>query len=85
MSESDFTSSEYPPLSDVLANHLTGCEQCKQASEQARPVPNLNPFGQMTTKLCPEWFKIIAEYAKQEGKVNNIVARDEFGNEAYHR
>jgi hypothetical protein len=76
MKEFDGTGEEYPPLNDVLQNHLTGCKFC-QSSLNKRPVamggkPN----------LCSEWFAILADYAQMEGKVNNVVARDEYGNAA---
>lgn len=79
-SDTDFTSSEYPPLSDVLHDHLTGCEQC-QNSLKGKPVPNLNPTGSVT--VCSEWFQILRDYAEREGRVNNIVRHDEYGNYAH--
>lgn len=81
MSNTDSTNSESLPLNDVLQNHLTGCEQCQSSvREGERPVANVNG----TPKLCAEWFRIIREWSAYEGKVNNIVAHDEFGNEAFH-
>lgn len=76
MSQSNFTSEEFPPLSDVLTAHLNGCETC-QASLKQKPIGNL----QGNSPLCSKWFGIISDYAQFEGKVNNVVARDEFGNE----
>lgn len=80
MNNTDSMNSEYPQLNDALQNHLIGCEQCLKTLEQ-NPVPNLGG----KSEHCPEWFKIIREWSQNEGKVNNIVARDEFGNEAWHR
>jgi hypothetical protein len=77
MSESDFTGTEFPSLNDVLQKHLAGCNIC-QSSLDMKPVPNLGG----TPRLCSEWFEIISDYAQYEGEVNNVVARDEFGNEA---
>lgn len=78
----DSTNSEYPLLNDALQNHLTGCAQCQMGTEMGTPVPNLNKSGKVP--LCQEWFRIISDYAQHEGQVNNIVARDEYGNEAWH-
>lgn len=76
--DTDFTSSEYPPLSDVLEKHLTGCQQC-QESLSKRPIANLGGG----TVLCSEWFAILRDWAQREGEVNNVVAHDEFGNFAH--
>jgi hypothetical protein len=46
----------------------------------AKPVPNLNKVGQR--KLCQEWFRILGDYAQTEGRLNNVVAHDEYANEA---
>lgn len=77
-SDTDFTSSEYPPLSDVLQKHLTGCSQC-QESLSKKPVANLGGVA----VLCSEWFAILRDYAQHEGEVNNIVRHDEYGNYAH--
>lgn len=76
MKDSDFTGKEFPPLNDVLQRHLIGCRQCRESLEE-RPTG----FGQRTT-LCSEWQEIITNYADQEGKVNNVVARTEYGYDA---
>jgi hypothetical protein len=65
------------PLSDVLANHLNGCGLC-QENLTRKPIANLG--GSKT--VCSERLTIIAEWAATEGRINNIVARDEYGNEA---
>lgn len=79
MNSSDGIVRAYQPLGDILQEHLTGCAQC-QASLSRTPTPNLNPTG--TTGLCSKWFQIIREWADEEGKVNNVVAEDEYGNQA---
>lgn len=77
MSESDGTTTEYPPLSDVVTAHQNGCETCQQNRER-KPIPNLG--GSPT--LCSELIGIFQQYAQREGEVNNIVAHDEYGNAA---
>lgn len=74
----DSTTKENPLLSDVLEAHLQECRRCRP--EKRAPIPNLNPGG--GSSLCSEWFEIIRQYAVFEGVVNNVVAHDEFGNEA---
>lgn len=76
MNDTDFTHSEYPPLSDVLQKHLTGCEQCQSSLEKKPARLGENPV------LCSEWFNILRDYAQTEGQVNNIVAHDEYANNA---
>lgn len=76
MKDFDFTGPEFPPLNDVLQNHLTGCQLCRQTLEQ-RPTG----LGQRTP-LCSEWQEIIEWYADQEGIINNVVARTEYGYDA---
>lgn len=78
MSESGSSSTEYPPLNDVLASHLTGCAQC-QESLKRKPVGNLE--GHNDTH-CAEWWQVIEEWSRREGYVNNVVAHDEHGNQA---
>lgn len=70
-------STEFPPLNDVVQAHLKGCAMCERNSK-AKPIPNLGG----SKLLCSELLNIYQEYAEYEGKVNNVVARDEFGNEA---
>lgn len=76
MSDTDSTASDYPSLGERLARHLENCSEC-QSTLTKRP----KGFG-TTTELCSSYQAIIAEWANQEGWVNNIVAHDEYGNEA---
>lgn len=77
MSESHGENMERPPLSDVLAKHLAGCRQC-QDNLQAKPIPNMGG----SPIVCSERLRLIQQWADTEGKLNNIVARDEYGNQA---
>lgn len=79
MRESDGTNTERLPLSDVLASHLTGCEQC-QGTLKRKPVANLAGAG--VDQHCEVYWTLILEHAEWEGRVNNVVAHDEYGNEA---
>jgi hypothetical protein len=76
MTSSDFMSPEYPQLNDELSEHLDGCETC-QAGVKAKPVAIA-----AKPQLCSKWFAIIQKWADKEGAINNIVAHDEYGNEA---
>lgn len=81
MSESDSTNTEYPPLSDVVNAHLTGCLVC-QDNMKKKPVPNVLPPVAQDKITCSSLLAIYKRYADYEGRVNNIVAHDEYGNEA---
>jgi hypothetical protein len=72
----------YPPLGDVLADHLTGCEKC-QVLMEGPPFPNLmTKTSTIIYDVCSERMRLIREWAVNEGRVNNIVAHDEYGNKA---
>lgn len=70
---------ELPPLSVAVQTHLQNCETCERNMDK-KPVPNLNPKG--SNKLCSDLLEIYRRYSEYEGRVNNVVAKDEFGNEA---
>lgn len=76
MSDSDTSSSEYPPLNDVVQEHLNGCPICQRAVKE-RP----NGLGQ-ENRYCSDYWQIFADYGNREGEVNNIVGHDEYGNYA---
>lgn len=63
-------------LHELLSEHLGNCSQC-QVEIQKGP----NGMG-MHSRLCSDYQFIISMWADSEGKVNNIVAHDEYGNEA---
>lgn len=70
--------SDTRPLNERLSEHLENCSKCQTVTEGGlRPIG----FG-MRTPLCSEYQDIVAVWAEQEGQVNNIVAHDEFGNQA---
>jgi hypothetical protein len=64
------------PLHEQLASHLETCSECQQTLIQ-------RPAGMGTvTQLCSSYQDIITVWAEKEGRVNNIVAHDEYGNQA---
>jgi hypothetical protein len=70
------TSTENPPLSEQVQNHLTGCKYCQQSL-------TMGPAGLgQSNQLCSEYWAIIRAWSAREGEVNNIVAHDEYGNQA---
>ena len=75
MSDSSTTNSEWPPLNDVIQAHLEGCSECQKAAAQP------NGLGQKTT-YCSNYWRIFQLYAEREGELNNVVAHDEYGNQA---
>jgi hypothetical protein len=75
--DSDSTSTENPPLHDRLTDHLANCSECQAT------IKSKTPLGIGTiSKHCSEYQRIISEWAEHEGAVNNIVAHDEYGNQA---
>jgi hypothetical protein len=59
-----------------LKEHLESCSQC-QSNLTSKPIG----MGSVT-QLCSNYQDIIAVWAEKEGRVNNIVAHDEYGNQA---
>jgi hypothetical protein len=80
MTDTDSTSSENPPLHELLKKHLENCSKC-QHSLLSRKTPI--GFGSMS-QLCSDYQSILSDWADTEGSVNNIVDHDEFGNTASH-
>lgn len=78
MSEQDGTSTEYQPLDDVLQDHQNGCEACQRYHVNGAPLPNVNT----SPMACSRRMMIIRRWAENEGRVNNIVRRTEYGTEA---
>lgn len=72
----DSTTGERLPLNDVLNEHLSTCQICQEDMTR-RP----KGLGQIS-RLCFEYQDIIQDWSRLEAIVNNIVAHDEFGNEA---
>lgn len=70
-------SSENASLHDVLTAHVKLCSQCKEVARRDRP----RGLG-MVSNFCSDYQELIKAWAMTEGKVNNIVAHDEFGNQA---
>lgn len=78
MTDTDSTSSGDRPLSELLSEHLRTCSDCQPVIEsKTRPYG----FG-MVSRLCFKYQDIIATWSDKEGEINNIVAHDEFGNQA---
>lgn len=72
----DSSTGERKPLHDVLNEHINGCQNCQETS-QRKP----NGLGQIS-RLCFKYQDLVQDWAELEGLVNNIVAHDEYGNEA---
>lgn len=81
MSESNGEITEPLPLSDVVTKHVAQCETC-QTNMQKKPVPNILPPVAQDKITCSELLWIFQWYADYEGRVNNIVNHDEYGNYA---
>ena len=64
-------------IDDAIAMHLIDCDTCRAATEKGRPAQ----LGQKTA-LCTDYLHMQLLRAQYEGKVNNIVAYTELGDEA---
>jgi hypothetical protein len=64
-------------IDDAIAMHLVDCDQCRHAIEDLRPVG----LGQKSG-LCDAYWNLQKIRADYEGRVNNIVAYTELGDEA---
>lgn len=63
-------------IDDAIQMHLVDCDQCRRAIEQLKP----RGLGQKTG-LCDTYLHMQMMRADYEGKVNNIVAHTEEGDE----
>ena len=64
-------------IDDLIAMHLSNCDTCRAATEKGKPAR----LGKKTA-LCTEYLHLQLMRAKYEGRVNNIVAHTELGDEA---
>jgi hypothetical protein len=63
-----------PTLGELLADHLAHCSSC---------VPDQRPVGLGgESLLCGVYWDLVQEWSDREGNLNNIVAHDEYGNDA---
>lgn len=72
----DSSTGEYLPLNVVLQSHISTCGKCQETLEK-KP----QGLGQLS-RLCFEYQDLIQDWSIIEGELNNIVAHDEYGNEA---
>lgn len=63
-------------IDDIISMHLTDCNQCADA-QKSGPVR----LGQKSGH-CSEYWHLQWNRAEYEGRVNNVVARTEHGDEA---
>lgn len=64
-------------LDEMIQMHLVDCDQCQHAIMTDRP----RAIGQKSSH-CNTYWELQLMRAKIEGKVNNIVAHTEYGDEA---
>jgi len=64
-------------IDDQIAMHLVDCDQCRESIQHLRPIG----LGQKSGH-CETYWELQLMRARYEGAVNNIVAYNEFGNEA---
>jgi hypothetical protein len=68
-------------IDDAITMHLVDCEQCRTFTEKGRPVPNVRVAGNRADGHCGTYWQLQLMRATYEGKVNNIVAHTEYGDE----
>lgn len=64
-------------VDDAISMHLISCSQCRDFIERGRPVGLGGKSGH-----CGTYWQLQLMRADYEGKVNNITAYTEFGDEA---
>lgn len=64
-------------VDDAIAKHLIDCDQCREATQRARPIRLGEASGH-----CAGYWQLHLMRANHEGRVNNIVAHTELGDEA---
>jgi hypothetical protein len=64
-------------IDTAIQMHLVDCVQCRDVTEKGRPVPVGKKSGH-----CDAYWQLQIMRANYEGKVNNIVAYTELGDEA---
>ena len=76
----DFTGSSEKPnqeitdIAEMVREHLTFCSDCQ---------PPFKPVGLgMKAGFCAAYWDMVRSWADQEGRLNNVVAHDEYGNDA---
>lgn len=75
MSDTNSTSDDSRSLHEMLSEHLAACEKCQS-------VPKTPLALGQRDRHCFNYLAIIRQWADREGRVNNIVSHDEYGNEA---
>ena len=75
MNDTNSTSGDSRSLHEMLSEHLAACGKCQSVTTE--------PLGLgQRDRHCFKYLAIIHQWADNEGRVNNIVSHDEFGNEA---
>jgi len=64
-------------IDDLIAMHLINCNQCSDAAVKDKP----RRLGQKSSH-CDTYWQLQIDRANYEGRVNNIVAHTEHGDEA---
>lgn len=64
-------------IDDAIAMHLIDCDQCRKAIQTLTPVAIGEKSGH-----CDTYWQLQLMRAEYEGKINNIVAYTEHGDEA---
>jgi hypothetical protein len=71
-------------IDDLIKLHLLNCDQCIEATRKSGPA-RLGGTGDrlgQKTGLCDTYLQLQLDRANYEGKINNIVAHTEHGDEA---
>src|ERR1700744_3927798 len=61
-------------IAQMVTDHLASCSDCH---------PPFKPVGLgMKAGFCAAYWDMVRSWADQEGRLNNVVAHDEYGNDA---
>src|SRR5579859_2778799 len=61
-------------IDTAIQMHLVDCQQCRDFTMDARPMPNVRLSGGRKDGHCDAYWQLQWMRAEYEGKVNNIVA-----------
>lgn len=64
-------------IDDLITLHLLNCDQCRETADKTGP----RKLGQRSGH-CGTYWQLQLDRANYEGKINNIVAHTELGDEA---
>lgn len=69
-------------IDDMITLHLLNCDQCREAASKDLRKRGHPPRLGEKSGHCDTYWQLQLDRANYEGKINNIVAHTEYGDEA---